>query len=116
MSSANNAIDLEPWAAEPRELLALAEERAGDIPAARRAVDEAIERAEDDYQLWLLRSRLAERAGDESDARNSLLRAHQLNPLDPEIQSLLEENGLAPAGQSSDSTVGSSGSRWSNQA
>ena len=116
VSSANNAIDLEPWAAEPRELLALAEERAGDIPAARRAVDEAIERAEDDYQLWLLRSRLAERAGDESDARNSLLHAHQLNPLDPEIQSLLEENGLAPAGQSSDSTVGSSGSRWSNQA
>ena len=44
VSSANNAIDLEPWAAEPRELLALAEERAGDIPAARRAVDEAIER------------------------------------------------------------------------
>jgi hypothetical protein len=85
VSAANDAIDLQPWAAEPRTQLALVYEQAGDIEAARTAISEAIERSPDDYRIRLLASRMAAEADDDVAARAELLAAHRLNPRDPEI-------------------------------
>ncbi len=90
IDSANNAIDLQPWAAEPRTQLALLYEKAGEIEAAREALAEAIERSPDDYQLYLLAVRFDLTAGDKDAARTSYGRAQQLNPLDPALQGALE--------------------------
>lgn len=103
IGSANDAIDLEPWAADAREQLALSEERAGDIPTAQEAIEQAIARARDDFQLWLVKARLEARAGDTGAARASLLRAHQLNPLDPSILALVAES-QAPAAPAPDAS------------
>ena len=59
LDAANDAIDLQPWAAEPRTQLALVYEQAGDLDEAREAIAEAIERAPDDYRLHLLAARMA---------------------------------------------------------
>jgi Flp pilus assembly protein TadD len=81
--SANDAIDLEPWAAEPRSQLALVLEQAGDLAGARRQIDEAIERAPDDWRLWVIAIRLDLALQDLDRATASLDRAQQLNPRDP---------------------------------
>ena len=51
---ANNAIDLEPWAAEPRRRLAEVMLAAGNLPEAQKAIVEAIDRAVDDPELRLI--------------------------------------------------------------
>ncbi len=86
IDSANNAIDLQPWAAEPRTQLALLFEKAGDLASARAALAEAIERSPDDFQLYLLASRFEAEDGDRIAAQASLERARALNPLDPQVQ------------------------------
>jgi hypothetical protein len=85
VSAANDAIDLQPWAAEPRTQLALVYEQAGDYDAASAAISEAIERSPDDYRVRLLAARMAAEANDDVAARAELLAAHRLNPRDPEI-------------------------------
>jgi O-Antigen ligase len=84
--AANDAIDLEPWAAEPRTQLALLHERAGDLTAAREALGEAIDRSPRDYELYLLQARFEAEDSDDAASRASLERAYELNPLDPEIR------------------------------
>lgn len=86
VEEANDAIDLEPWAAAPRTQLALVFEDADDLEAAREAIGEAIERSPRDYELYLLRSRFEAAAGDRAAAGASLARAAELNPLDAEIR------------------------------
>jgi tetratricopeptide (TPR) repeat protein len=85
VDAANDAIDLQPWAAEPRTQLALVYEQAGDYGEAREAIDEAIERSPEDYRLHLLASRMASEDDDPEAARQALVAAHLLNPRDPEI-------------------------------
>ena len=84
VDAANDAIDLQPWSAEPRQQLALVFEQAGQYDEAREAIDEAIERAPDDYRLRLLAARIAGAAGDVAAARAALDDAHRLNPQDPQ--------------------------------
>jgi tetratricopeptide (TPR) repeat protein len=77
---ARDATDIEPWAAQPYLQLALVEELGGDLAAAKHYVDEAIDRAPDNWQLWFIKTRLEVKAGDGAAARASLARAHELNP------------------------------------
>ena len=83
--AANDAIDLQPWAAEPRTQLALVLEQAEDYAAAREAIDEAVARAPEDYRLRLVAARIEYLAGDRPAARAHLIEAHRLNPRDAEI-------------------------------
>jgi hypothetical protein len=85
---ANNAIALAPWAAQPRLQLALVQESAGELGPADASVNEAIERAPDDWSLWLVRARIATRRGDLAEASNALARARALNPRTPVFNSL----------------------------
>jgi tetratricopeptide (TPR) repeat protein len=80
---ARAARSLQPWAASPYLQLALVEERAGDLGAARASIAEAIERDERDWRLWLVRARLETTSGAVGEARESLLRAIELNPRSP---------------------------------
>lgn len=83
LSSSANAVDLQPWAAEPRTQQAIVYERAGDIAAARDAFAEAVERSPRDFELLLAQTRLDLYAFDVKAARASLARARELNPRDP---------------------------------
>ena len=83
LSSADNAVTLQPWAAAPRTQQALVYERAGDIPAARDAIAEAVERSPDDFELRLAQARLDLRAGDMEAALTNVRGARALNPRDP---------------------------------
>ena len=81
IDSANRAIDLEPWAAEPRAQLALLYEQAGDLVSARAAIEQAIARSREDWELYLAAARIAQEAGDEVNADANIDRAAALNPL-----------------------------------
>ncbi|MDX6581465.1 MAG: hypothetical protein QOI10_649 [Solirubrobacterales bacterium] len=85
VKAANDAIDLQPWAAEPRTQLALVYEQAGDYERARAAIGEAIDRSSDEYRLRLLAARMAAEDDDPAAAHAELLAAHELNPRDPDI-------------------------------
>lgn len=80
IDSAADAIDLEPWAAEPRLRLAVAYEDAGDLAAAQAALAAAIERAPEDWRNWALAVRLEVAANDLAGARIAFRRARELNP------------------------------------
>lgn len=80
---ARAAIALQPWAAEPRLQLALVQESAGELEAADENVERAIERAEDDWSLWLVSARIATLDGRIPDARADLEQARRLNPRAP---------------------------------
>jgi tetratricopeptide (TPR) repeat protein len=77
---ATDASTLQPWAAEPRLQLAVVEERAGNLPAAREAIGEAIDRAPDDWSLWYVASRIERKAGERDAAVEAYYRARSLNP------------------------------------
>jgi hypothetical protein len=83
LSSAENARSIQPWAASPYLQLALVREALDDLPAAREAIEDAIERDPLDWRLWLVRTRLETTAGAIADARESLARARELNPHSP---------------------------------
>jgi hypothetical protein len=85
---ARDAVALEPWAAGPRLQLALVRENAGDLTGADQAIGQALDRSEDDWTLWLVRARVATRAGRLAEARNALARARALNPRAPVFNSL----------------------------
>ena len=88
LDAANDAADLEPWAAEPRTQRALIYEQLGDIDDARREIATAIDRSPDDYKLYLTAARLDAEAGDAESERANLAEAVRLNPLDPTVQQL----------------------------
>ena len=99
LSSAENAVDLQPWAAEPRIQQALVYERAGDLVAAREAIAEAVARSPEDFELRLAQARLDVRAYDLDAAQASLAHARELNPRDPYLdrtdQEILAELGAS---------------------
>jgi O-antigen ligase/polysaccharide polymerase Wzy-like membrane protein len=85
---ARSAIALQPWASEPRLQLALAQESAGDLDAAADNAEEASDRAEDDWQVWLVRARIATEQGKIEEAEANLAEARRLNPRAPIFSSL----------------------------
>ena len=101
LDAANQAADLEPWAAEPRTQLALVYERRADgaapgpgqqadLAAARDEINAAIDRAPDDYQLYLIAARLDAKAQDLPAGIAKVDEAVRLNPLDPTVQQYAE--------------------------
>jgi tetratricopeptide (TPR) repeat protein len=88
---ASDASTLQPWAAEPRLQRALVEERAGNLPAARVQIGEAIDRAPEDWSLWYAASRIEFKAGDRAAYGAAYERARELNPRAP----LFTRNGGA---------------------
>jgi tetratricopeptide (TPR) repeat protein len=83
LEHAENARDLEPWAASPYLQLALVAEQTGDVRAARRWIVDAIDRDPLDWALWLTRARIETKSGLVAPARRSLDRAAALNPRSP---------------------------------
>jgi hypothetical protein len=75
---ARRAQAVQPWAAEPWLQLALVEELR-DLGVARRAVDEALERASEDWRVWVVAARLRTKAGDVRGALLALRRARALS-------------------------------------
>jgi hypothetical protein len=81
---ARRAIDLLPFAAEPRLSLADAERRRGDYGAARRAINDAQERSRGDWRLWLEEAGLEFEAGRAGPGIYALNHARLLNPKAPD--------------------------------
>lgn len=77
---AQAARSLAPWASSPYVQLALLREQTGDVGAARRWLDAAVQRDRDDWRLWLISARLNTKLGAIPAARQSLERARELNP------------------------------------
>jgi Tfp pilus assembly protein PilF len=80
---ASRAVDAEPWAAEPRVQLALAEERRGDLPAALSAIRGANDRALWNGSDWLIRARVEARLGRLTEAAHAMESARALTPYSP---------------------------------
>lgn len=80
---AREARTLQPWSAEPRLQEAQVEELRGDSVAARSALDEALERAPEDWRIWLVDARLRAAAGDPLGSLESTNRSNRLRPKVP---------------------------------
>jgi hypothetical protein len=85
VEAANDAADLEPWAAEPRSQLGLVYEQGGDLDGAATALGEAIERAPEDWRLRMIAGCLELAREDLSAARENAAAARELNPRVPEL-------------------------------
>jgi O-Antigen ligase len=86
-AEARKAMDWMPWSPQPWEALAEAQLGTNDLDGARESFRRAIEKDERDWSLWFDLALLSE--GAERD--RALARAHELNPLDPEIAQLIQE-------------------------
>jgi len=62
------------------------DELAGDLPAARKALDEAIARAPEDWRLQLISTLLYVESDDIPRGREALAKARALNPREPILQ------------------------------
>jgi hypothetical protein len=82
-SAALDASSLQPWAASPYLQLALLEEQARNLPAARTRIREALDRDSRDWRLWLVSARIQTETGNIPQARRDLRRARTLNPRSP---------------------------------
>jgi O-antigen ligase len=71
---------LQPWASSPHLQLALVHEQTGNLPKARAAIADAIERDRSDWRLQLVAARLEVKAGHRGAARELLRKAKRLNP------------------------------------
>jgi O-antigen ligase len=78
--AARSAAELEPWSAEPRLQLATIEQNAGNLRAAQREVELAIDSSPGDFRGWYLAARIAAQL-DEPGAGPYLARAEILAPL-----------------------------------
>ncbi len=77
---AKRARSIEPFAASPYIQLGLLAGLQGDYAAARRRLTQAIEREDQNWQRYYLRSRVEREAGDPAAASADLERARRLNP------------------------------------
>ena len=80
LDDALSAKAIQPWAASPYLQIALVREQAGQLPEARAAIADAIDRDDADWRLWLVKARLKTKSGLIDEARSSLERARALNP------------------------------------
>jgi O-antigen ligase len=85
---ARAAASIQPWAAAPRLQLALTLEQS-DPAAAERALGEAIERAPEDWRIWLVLTRVRASNGDREGALQALRRTRELAPPSPALSGLL---------------------------
>lgn len=83
---AETARSIEPFAASPYVQLGLLAESQGDYAAAVEHFSQAIDREDRNWQLYYLRSRVEEAAGERVAAKADLDRARRLNPLDECLQ------------------------------
>jgi hypothetical protein len=83
LDSALRAKRLQPWASAPLLQLALVDEQAGSLPAARAWVGRAIGKHSDDWRLWVVAARLDTKLAQPRAARRDLAHARQLNPRSP---------------------------------
>lgn len=83
LSDAQDARDIQPWAASPNLQLALVHQERGESDAALSAIREAIADAPSDWRLWLVSSNLEREAGNLSASRRDLAKAASLNPRSP---------------------------------
>ena len=77
---AERAESIEPWAASPHVQLGLLAQLDGNPAAAVGHFSEAIDREDQNWQWYFLRSVAAEEAGDSAAARRDRERARELNP------------------------------------
>ncbi|HEY3491778.1 MAG TPA: O-antigen ligase family protein, partial [Solirubrobacterales bacterium] len=77
---ADTARSIEPWAATPYVQLGLLAESQGDYATAAQRLTQAIDREEDNWQLYYLRARVEREGGDEAAASADLAEARRLNP------------------------------------
>jgi hypothetical protein len=96
--AANDAIDLEPWAAEPRIQLGLVYRSAGNYDAARRSLRAAIERADEDWRPWATLALVDGFAGDARAACHDVRRARELNPKQQLLRQPITGLDCRPAG------------------
>jgi O-antigen ligase len=82
VNHAETARSIEPFAATPYVQLGLLAEATGDFATATERFTQAIDREDRNWQLYYLRSRVEEAAGDRAAAEADLDRARQLNPLE----------------------------------
>lgn len=82
INHAKTARSIEPFAASPYVQLGLLAESEGDYALAIEHFTQAIDREDHNWQLYYLRSRVEEEAGDLAAARADLDRARRLNPLE----------------------------------
>jgi hypothetical protein len=82
VNHAQTARSIEPFAASPYVQLGLLAEAQGDYATAAERYTQAIDREDRNWQLYYLRSRVEEEAGDRAAAESDLEQARQLNPLE----------------------------------
>jgi hypothetical protein len=80
---ARQASSLQPWAAEPRLQLALVQALGQELDPANGSLDEAIDRAPDDYRLWLVKSNFEYRQRHKEAGKQALDQARRLFPRAP---------------------------------
>ena len=90
LEAADASRDIQPWAATPYLQLALVSEVRGELRRARAWIDEAIERDDRNWRLWLVSARLETKLGNVAAANRSLRRAVELNPRSPLFENLLD--------------------------
>jgi len=78
---ASTARSIEPFAASPYVQLGLLAESQGDYTTATERLTQAIDREDRNWQLYYLRFRVEEEAGDRAAAKADLSHARRLNPL-----------------------------------
>lgn len=82
VNHAKTARSIEPFAASPYVQLGLLAELEGDYAVAIEHLTQAIDREDRNWQLYYLRSRVEEEAGDRAAAEVDLEEARRLNPLE----------------------------------
>jgi hypothetical protein len=92
-SNLDNAADLNPWSSRALEAKADIAIANGDRSIALSAVNDGIDRTPDDWILYFLRAQ-AQGTSDLAGARQSLARAKQLSPNDPQIDELAKKLGV----------------------
>jgi hypothetical protein len=90
---ADTARSIEPWAATPYVQLGLLAESQGDYATAAERLTQAIDREEDNWQLYYLRARVEREGGDEAAAGADLAEARRLNPEEACLQEGFEGCG-----------------------
>jgi hypothetical protein len=90
---ADTARSIEPWAATPYVQLGLVAESQGDFATAAERYSQAIDREESNWQLYYVRARVEDQAGEAAAARADLAEARRLNPEEKCLREGFEECG-----------------------
>lgn len=94
--AALEARRVQPWASSPALQLALVLEQEGDLKGASAWIEEAIDRDEKNWELWLTSTRISVKRGQVEKAEQSLNRIIELNPRSPrvmQLEALLDQAG-----------------------